>query len=69
MAEKPINKYAAIALLAADAAAAGSSPLDAWMDSAKVVFPTSASSRAKNCPKTTFLGLAGEGMGSVAIAQ
>ena len=62
MATRGTNKYAQVALLAADAAAGGADPQDAWADAAKVVFPDSPSSRAKGCPKSTFLALAGEGV-------
>ncbi len=36
-------------------------PCNAWDEAAEFVFPTQISSRTKNCPRSTFLGLCEEG--------
>jgi hypothetical protein len=40
----------------------GMSPADAWKEAVKLVFPNSASSQNKACPKGAFLGLCEEGI-------
>lgn len=57
-----MSKYGYLAIRAAKAARNGVSPVQAWKDAAKEVFPDSASSREKGCPKSAFLGLAEEGL-------
>jgi hypothetical protein len=56
-----LNKYASLAVCAADAAAAGLNPAEAWENAAAAVFPNSTASRRKGCPKSAFLGLAESG--------
>ena len=52
-----ISKYGIVAVQAANAAGNGMHPLDAWNYSSATIFD-SPSSISKNCPKSTFLGLA-----------
>ena len=57
-----MSKYGELACMAAASCNRGVSPRDAWERNAKKVFPTQEASRKKGCPKSTFLGLAEEGL-------
>lgn len=57
-----MSKYGNVAVIAAEMARSGLSPIEAWKVLAKVVFPTQPASRDKGCPKCAFLGLAEEGL-------
>lgn len=58
-----MNKYGLTAVRAVELLRAGlSEPESAWKQAAKQMFPESESSRAKACPKTTFLGLCSAGL-------
>ncbi|WP_444900511.1 DUF6979 family protein [Microbulbifer sp. VAAC004] len=58
-----MNNYSTIAVKAAELLMKGeeSSPLQAWHNSAQVVFPDSVSAQEKGCPKSAFLGVCEEG--------
>ena len=58
-----MNKYGQTALRAVELMHAGlRSPQTAWEHAAAQVFPDSASSRTKSCPKAAFLGLCTAGL-------
>ena len=59
-----MSKYTEVALLAVSLMERGSvhDPVQAWDQAAKRVFPSSASSQDKGCPKGAFLGLCNEGL-------
>lgn len=61
MPQSPLTQYAQVALLAADAAAAGTHPDTAWQQAAARII-VSPSSRKKSCPRLAFLGLANAGV-------
>ncbi len=51
-----------VSLKAAELAANNGDPISSWKEAAEVVIKTSTELRKKSCPKSTFLGLAEEGM-------
>jgi len=55
------TKFDITALKAANLAARGIHPPQAWQTAAMEVFPDNPASQAKGCPKSAFLGLAEEG--------
>lgn len=58
-----MNKYGQTALRAVELMHAGlRSPQTAWEHAAAQMFPDSASSRSKSCPKVAFLGLCSAGL-------
>ncbi len=57
-----MNKYAEIAIKAADLCRSGAAPRDAWQKAASEVFPGKQASQDKVCPRSAFLGLAEEGL-------
>ena len=54
-----MNKYAQIALLAADLVDKGDDPVAAWEYASCSVLKKGSSSQTKSCPKNTFLGIYG----------
>lgn len=58
IAESPYGK---LAVRAADSAGRGTHPVKAWQTAALDIFHHSISGQQKNCPKSTFLGLAEAG--------
>lgn len=58
-----MNKYGQTALRAVELMRSGlRSPQTAWEQAAAQIFPDSASSRIKSCPKAAFLGLCNAGL-------
>ena len=57
-----MNKYGEIALIAVKALQKPNviTPMFAWQEAAKVIYPKSPTSQVKNCPKSSFLGLCEE---------
>ena len=58
-----MRKYGEASVIATRLALKGEklSPVEAWKEAVKKVFPDSKSSQIKGCPKDTFLGLCEEG--------
>ena len=54
-----MNKYAQVALIAAERIKNGMPPRAAWEKASCEVFPKGSDSQAKSCPKNAFLGLYG----------
>lgn len=59
-----MEKYRQVAVLAAESIINGAEadPVEAWLKSAKKVFPSSTALQKKGCPKGAFLGLCAKGM-------
>ena len=52
-----MNKYAQVALIAAERIKNGMQPRAAWEQASSEIFPKGSASQTKGCPKNAFLGL------------
>jgi len=59
-----MSRYGEVALMATDLVQEHvcSSPVEAWVQAAKSIFPNSPTSQGKSCPRGAFLGLCEEGL-------